>query len=218
MLDQVFLLFLGFAAAMALAYGIRFVVGPPSGPATLTKTAAVAALALAGGQSGASALIVAGLALGACGDFCLSRPGKVAFLVGMGAFGLGHLAYATAFWHAAGVSLVTVLPVLVLALSTEVWLAPHTGDLRWPVRAYVLIISAMVIAALSLGGAQIRLCIGVGLFLLSDMLLALDLFVLGTRDPPRALLKRLLWASYWTAQALILTASLHLPAAPAPLP
>ena len=78
---------------MASTYGVWCVLSPPSEPAMLTKTAAVAALALAGRLGGVPTLIVAGLALGACADFCLSRPGKVAFLAGMGAFGLGHLAY-----------------------------------------------------------------------------------------------------------------------------
>ena len=61
------------------------------------KTASVALLALAGWMLGAPAWIVAGLALGALGDFALARPGTAAFLAGMAAFALGHLAYAGGF-------------------------------------------------------------------------------------------------------------------------
>ena len=39
-------------------------------------------------------LVVPGLALGALGDFFLTRRAEAAFLAGMGAFAAGHLAYA----------------------------------------------------------------------------------------------------------------------------
>ncbi len=190
------------ALIVALAYGTLWVDAPPSRPKSLCKTLSVALLALAAAVMDAPDLIVAGLALGAWGDFCLSRPGQGAFLAGMGAFGLGHLAYAAVFLGAGGpLSPYWLAGLGALALSTEFWLAPRTGALRWPVRAYAAIIALMALAASTLG--LTLAAAGAFLFLLSDLLLALDLFLL----PPqaaRAALRRTLWVAYWGGQALIL--------------
>jgi uncharacterized membrane protein YhhN len=168
------------------------------------KTGSVLALALAGVAAGAPGLVVAGLALGAAGDFFLSRAGTVAFLAGMAAFAAGHLAYGAEFldpgvWPPA----FPALALTALGLSTEVWLAPRTGALRWPVRGYVAVITLMALAALTLPAPRWPALLGALLFLLSDLLLALELFVLSGGGPKR-LARRVLWAAYWSGQALIL--------------
>ena len=182
------------------------------------KTCATAALAGYGLIAGAPGLITLGLALGALGDFALSRPGKSAFLAGMGAFAGGHLAYALAFWQrggalggpAFGPMPVAALALLaVLLLSTEFWLAPRTGALRWPVRLYGLVIGAMAVSAILMpanGGGGI-LALGAALFLFSDTLLALRLFVATAPATQRAL-SLAVWPSYWLGQALILSGAL----------
>ncbi len=192
------------SAFLAVLYGAVFAGRDPSWPKTLVKTGSVAALALAALPLGAPGLIVAGLALGALGDFCLSRPGTRAFLAGMGAFAAGHLAYAAEFLTPGTLPPVAaMLALLLLALSTELWLAPRTGRLRWPVRAYVVVIVLMALAALTLPeGGRLALA-GALLFLLSDLLLALDLFVVTGRGVKRFLAPAL-WAAYWGGQALIL--------------
>lgn len=168
------------------------------------KSASVALLAAAGWIAGAPAAIIAGLALGSAGDFWLSRPGKTAFLAGMGFFAAGHLAYAGWFWSISdGMSLIPTLAMLALVASTELWLIPKTGDLRWPVRAYVLIIAAMAIAAAGLPPHRWAAQIGAALFVLSDLLLAVHLF-----RAPRRWLALALWPAYWMGQALILAGSL----------
>lgn len=193
-----------FAALLAVLYGIAFCQREASWPKTLIKTASVAALALAAPGHAAPALIVAGLAFGAAGDFFLSRPGEKAFLAGMGAFAAGHLAYAAEFWQPDTLPpLVPVAGLLALAASTELWLAPHTGALRWPVRAYVAVITLMALAAMTLGPDRQTALLGAVLFVLSDLLLSLDLFVVKTPVLNRAL-SHLLWAAYWSGQALIL--------------
>ncbi|RID93596.1 lysoplasmalogenase [Gemmobacter lutimaris] len=198
-------LFLIPAAACALLYGLRWSAAPASSLSrSLVKTASVALLALAALAGGAPWAIVAGLALGAAGDFLLSRPGEHAFLGGMAAFAAGHLAYALAF--GAGMPGWPVLMGLgLLAVSTEAWLAPRTGALRWPVRGYVLVICAM--AALAAARSEPLLRLGAALFVASDLMLALEMFVI--RDPARRrILARALWPAYWGGQALILAAML----------
>ncbi|WP_413872934.1 lysoplasmalogenase family protein [Albidovulum sp.] len=200
-------------AALALLYGAVFAGGPPGAAKSAVKTGSVVALALAGVAAGAPGLVVAGLALGAAGDFFLSRAGTVAFLAGMAAFAAGHLAYGAAFLNP-GVS-PPAFPALALAalgLSTEVWLAPRTGALRWPVRGYVAVITLMALAALTLPAPRWPALLGALLFLLSDLLLALELFVLSGGGPKR-LAGRVLWAAYWSGQALILWGMVP-PAAP----
>ena len=196
------------ASVLALTYLVRFAGRETLGAwsASHIKTGSVAALVLAGLAMGAPAAMLLGLALAAAGDFSLSRRGDGAFMAGMAAFGLGHLAYLGAFLAAGSghAPFWTVAPLIVLAASTEVWLAPHTGALLWPVRAYVFVIVIMALAALTLGPGHVLLLIGVGLFMASDLMLALERFVLRPVTPG---LGRAVWASYWLGQALILAGS-----------
>ena len=169
---------IGLAAALAIVYLIRFAARDEvSWARTAVKTLSVALLALAAAGSSAPAAIIAGLTLGAVGDFCLSRPGERAFLAGVAAFALGHLAYAAVFlwqsplpvphpWPAA-------LALVALGVSTEFWLAPHAGALRGAVRLYVAVILVMALAALTLPSERGLAVAGAGLFVLSDLLLAL---------------------------------------------
>ncbi|MDI3335376.1 lysoplasmalogenase [Defluviimonas aestuarii] len=193
-----------FAALLATLYEIAFCWRETSWPKSVIKTGSVAVLALAAPGLAAPMLIVAGLALGALGDFFLSRPGEKAFLAGMAAFAAGHLAYAAEFWTPGTLPpLVPALVLLALGISTEFWLAPRTGALRWPVRAYVGVITLMALAALTLGQDRQVTLWGAVLFVLSDLFLSLDLFVVKSPGLNR-LLSHALWAAYWSGQALIL--------------
>lgn len=159
-----------------------------------------------------------GLLAGVIGDALLSRPGPAAFLAGMAAFGLGHLIYALAmvlraadlgFDAVSGAEIALIVGLLALLASTELWLAPRTGRLRQPVRAYVVLIGIMAAAAIVLpanpGQAELR--IGAALFVLSDLLLALQLFL--WRDgAPRVALGLLLWPAYVLGQLFLFWGSL----------
>lgn len=196
-------------AALALFYQLRGAAADHPGPAaTAAKTGATAALALGGLAAGAPWTITLGLALGALGDFCLTRRSETAFLAGMAAFAGGHLAYALWMFtpdHAARV--LWALPMVALALSTEFWLLPRTGALKAPVRGYVWIITAMAAAAMTLPGALWPAMLGAGLFVVSDLLLSLRLFVAQDK-PTQRRLSRLLWPAYWLGQAQILLGTL----------
>ncbi|WP_323041267.1 lysoplasmalogenase [Gemmobacter sp.] len=200
------------AALAAIWYGLAHAGGGGGWRASVVKTISTAALARAGLAMGAPGWVVAGLALGAAGDFALSRPGTRWFLAGMGAFALGHLAYVAAFLGSFGpisapgaMGWAIIAPLLALVLSTEVWLAPHTGALRWPVRGYGLVIGAMAVAAVLLptGAGQAAMRAGAALFLASDLILAVRMFRL-TDAAAQGLAGRLLWPLYWGGQALIL--------------
>lgn len=187
------------------------------------KTATLAPLALFWGATSFAAgepvwIMALGLGLGALGDFLLSRPGSGAFLAGLAAFGLGHLVYAAAlFWRGAALgfhglraSEVGGLAVLLAIVgSTEFWLIPRVGHLRRAVRAYVGLIALTALAALLLpdtpGAAELQM--GAALFLVSDLLLALRLFVIRS-NLLRGLLGAAVWPAYVQGQVLIFWGSL----------
>lgn len=197
------------ALGCAVTYGVRYCwQDGTSWQRSAVKTAAMAFLAIGGDVQGAPLWVVAGLCLGALGDFFLSRRGTGMFLAGMAAFGAGHLAYAVYFVGLANTPafFLPMAAVLIgLAATTEVWLAPHTGALRWPVRVYVGVITVMGIAAFAQAAPLIL--IGAGLFILSDLLLALTLFVVPAASW-RWVLAVSLWAFYWLGQFLILQGGL----------
>ncbi|MFM7444819.1 MAG: lysoplasmalogenase family protein, partial [Tabrizicola sp.] len=182
------LLSLAAAVAYWLGYAAREVKGTAGAAVKTASTGLLAALAVAMPQGGWFWLIPVGLALGALGDLLLALGGVQRFLAGVAAFGLGHLAYAGGLvWRSgelgfdglSGTELAVLGLLVALLLSTEVWLAPRTGDLRQPVRGYVGLIGLMGVTAVLLpahpGQALLRL--GVELFILSDLLLAMQLFV-----------------------------------------
>lgn len=203
--------------AAAVGYGWRFAAAEEKGwVGAAIKTASTGLLAgLLATMSGGAWfwLVPLGLALGALGDLFLALKGERFFLAGVGAFGLGHLAYAGGFLLRSGelgfdgVSVGEGVVLVVLAgllVSTEFWLAPRTGDLRWPVRGYVVLIGLMGVAAVLLPAApgQGVLRWGAAMFILSDLMLAVQLFV--TRDQGiRRRLALALWPAYWAGQALI---------------
>lgn len=202
---------------MAGLYWGMIVAGRETGWAgSAVKTLSVAGLALSGALAGAPGLIVVGLALGSVGDFALSRPGDRAFLAGMAAFAAGHLAYALAFWGwtGSGISFGQLFSLACLAAliqSTETWLAPRTGALRHAVRGYVVIIGIMAALALFLAALPGRpwVQVGAGLFVASDLLLALRLFVV-TGERRKAALGLAVWPAYWAGQALILWGAMQM--------
>lgn len=127
--------------------------------------------------------IFAGLCLSMVGDVALMWRSAPAFLSGLAAFLLGHLAYAAAFVVRgvdADAALWALLPLVGVAGGFTAWLMPHVArKMRPPVVAYVVAITAMV--ALSVGShaaaANLWLPVGAVLFFASDLSVAIDRFV-----------------------------------------
>lgn len=196
------LICLALAAVFSVIYLVAHAGAGESTAKSVTKTAAVSALVPMAGFAGAPGLILAGIALGALGDFALSRAGERAFLAGMAAFAAGHLAYLAGFLEMGATPTLWTAVLMVLGLSTEFWLQPRTGGLCWPVRLYVWIIVAMAAVALGLPPALWLVIAGSLAFVLSDTILSLEMFVL--RDPAlKRIASRALWVFYWGGQALI---------------
>lgn len=127
--------------------------------------------------------VACALALSWIGDVLLISPRKAPFLAGLVAFLAGHVAYCVAFWLAdpsllavaLGGALLTVPGVLVGR-----WLLPHVdADMRMPVVAYMLVISAMVALAIGavVAGNPAWIAVGAVAFYVSDISVAIDRFV-----------------------------------------
>lgn len=123
-------------------------------------------------------LILLGLVFSWCGDMFLVGTSQLAFLCGLSAFLLAHVAYVSAFiahgyarrwvWFA-------VVPVTAIAIGVFSWLEPHTpADLAIPVRAYIVVISMMVIFAIGTRGrgGSMLIVAGAVMFFLSDLSVA----------------------------------------------
>lgn len=171
---------------------------------SVRKALPVTLFALAAASEGAPPLLVAALGLSALGDFALSRSGDKAFLIGMLGFAAAHIAYVGVMLSV-GASIATaqwplIAVILAMGLSTEWWLRPHTGALKWPVRAYVVIILVMAIVALGVPEARAVALWGALLFVLSDLVLSLETFVMDENHPRRKLASKLVWITYVSAQ------------------
>ncbi|HSN93276.1 MAG TPA: lysoplasmalogenase [Anaeromyxobacteraceae bacterium] len=168
-------------AAVAVLVAAHLAAEARGAPAlrAITKVAAslgfVAVALLGGVRGGFGAGILAGLALSVAGDALLLSERRPAFLAGLVAFLLAHVAYAAAFAGAARPAAWTALPLAAALALVLRWLWPHLGSMKVPVLAYCLVISAMVFLALGVDRPEVR--VGASLFYLSDLLVARDRFV-----------------------------------------
>lgn len=194
---------------LSLVYLLRFCMASDSALKSGVKTGAIALPAV--GLTLAGAPIIPLTALWACalGDFLLSRPGARALQFGIVAFALGHVLYILGFAvHFApqfdggliGIGGPAIL--LMLGLSTEVWLRPHTGTLKWPVRVYVMLILMMGCVAAQQPIPQTTIFWGALAFILSDLVLSVQIFV-QIRGAMARLAPFVIWFFYYAAQVLI---------------
>ena len=140
------------------------------------------ALSVGGMSSTYGRLVLAALALSWIGDLLLSYLSRPAFLGGLVAFLLGHVAYSFAFGVLGIDTRFAVAAAVVLAVVAAVvwrWLSPHVGDMAGPVIAYIVVISVMVLMAAGAygSGATALIPIGATLFFLSDIAVARNQFV-----------------------------------------
>lgn len=201
------------AFCAALLYGMALNRSAPSPARTVIKTAGLAGLSVVAALAGLPWLLVLALAASAVGDGLLAGPGERRFMAGVGAFALAHAAYVPLFiglgaWQAPPDG--TRLAAMALLLVVAVWLLAvvlwrYLGALRWPLTGYFLIILAMGFTALAMPGSVGGLAITAGAmaFVLSDMVLGIELFRLKDGSRWRSLTGPAIWVLYFGGQALI---------------
>ena len=121
----------------------------------------------------------AAIAFSWAGDVLLSNPAEVGFLLGLGAFLLAHAAYLVVFLGPLRTRRIPWLAFVLLALwwgALVAVLLPSIGALFLPVAVYGFVLAASAAAAL---GTSRLIAIGALLFLASDTMLALRLFLPG---------------------------------------
>ena len=201
------LLLLSFAASLVYLLASPVLAGDGL---VVFKVASIAILAWLGFR--VSMLLGMALALGATGDFLLGvhRLGPLdaekLFLLGLGAFLVGHLVYIALFcrflpsnWARHSflreLAMIAVLATLGLVLAM---LQHSLGPLLIPVVVYALVLATMAITALLAEFGNPLSAIGGLCFVASDAMLAIDKF-----HGPFAGHWPLIWTTYYLAQLLI---------------
>jgi uncharacterized membrane protein YhhN len=189
---------LGLSALTAVLYGFWLGQQQVSMARSASKTAAIGALACISATSDGPWLLTAALGFSALGDYFLSRENDKAFLAGMAAFFLAHLAYIPLF--------------LQLGEGFDLIAA------RWPIAlgfglyaGYCAAITGMGLAALglTLSGGALFVLLGALAFVLSDTVLALEKFRLPAASKTKPFAAYFVWFSYWLAQCLITFGTLY---------
>jgi len=179
---------------------------------------------LAGVQDKGMALLIAvGMSLGFLGDLFMAGllPAAPRVLWGMGAFGLGHVAYIAAFMRLANVLGLTAngprlaawlawLLIGAVGWYLVVFRGQQATALHWAALPYALLLAST--AGLASGLALqartfIPLALGGALFLTSDLILAAQLF----NGLSFALIGSVIWLTYGPAQALIVAIAQNRP-------
>lgn len=166
-------------------------------------------------EANAAALLLAavGMSLGFCGDLFMARlvPTKNHVLGGIGSFGLGHVAYIAAFLQT-GILAANAMPpwaalVIWWLIGVGGWYVivfrgQRPTPLHYAALPYALLLASTAgiatMMALSVPGL-IWLAVGAALFLISDLILAAELFN-GLHFP---LIGDIVWLTYGPAQMLI---------------
>lgn len=208
------------AAVCALAY-LPLAPRPASKMRSLTKTLAVALLALVAVLMQGPVLLAVALGFCAVGDWLLAREKETAFMAGIGAFAAGHLIYVALFLThpmadpmriVQGPQIWLVAGFVLLGLFMAALLVPRAGALRGPVLGYIPIILGMGVAVLALPrlGTDLGPDLGQGAliwalpaalaFVASDLVLAIEKFMLGDGHPALRVTPYVVWPLYWGAQ------------------
>ena len=193
---------------LSVIYGTFFCYRPPSVAKTVIKVAATGLLALwVYGVSGPALLVIA-LVLGAIGDGFMSGHPKKWLLPGLLAFFVGHLAYLGLFITTPhtplnSMTLFIACTVFLFSAGFVAFLWASLEDMRWPVVAYTAIIALMGATAARLDIGTSFVLIGAAMFILSDVLVALETFKIDEDAHIRKITSPLLWGLYYGGQLLI---------------
>ena len=151
--------------------------------------------------------VLAALAFSTAGDVALLVPGTGWFVAGMVLFLAAHVSYIAAFTRGGAAASVRRPPLVaapigyaVLTVAALVWMWPGLSEagLALPIAGYAVALAGMASTAAAHGW---RVGIGGGLFLVSDLMIAMDVAGVGAPPGPP------IWvmATYALGQALIVT-------------
>jgi uncharacterized membrane protein YhhN len=200
------------SAIAALAYGLHFLHRPASLLRAIVKTLFMGALTAAFVVNGTHPLLLIALGAAAAGDFFLAFDKKWTLPLGILSFLICQLAYFlifTAIWFFSGDNSPLWPRYLAMALifattvSFLIWMAPKLGWMAFGVVPYAIAITAMAAMAMWLPWVGWPAMLGAASFLVSDFVLAAELFRLAPGALARKWTASVVWWTYVAAQALI---------------
>lgn len=204
----------GLGLAAALAYGLYFLNKPPSLLRAGVKTLFMAAFTAAFLMGETHPLLIIALAGAALGDFFLAFDKKWTLPLGIASFLICQLCYFlifTAIWFFSGDNsplwprYVAMALIFATTIGFLVWMAPKLGWMAFGVVPYAIAIMAMAAMAMWLPWAAWPAMLGAVSFLVSDFVLATELFRLPAGAPERTWTAPTVWWTYVAAQVLIVT-------------
>lgn len=197
----------------ALAYGVYFLNRPPTFLRALVKTLFMGAFAGALVTAGTPPPLVLAVAASAFGDFFLAFDKKWLLPFGILSFLIAQLLYVVIFlalWFFSGDN-APLLPryiamgaVIAGALAFLIWMGPKLGWMALAVVPYAAAIAGMGAAAMWMPWIGWPAMLGAVLFLISDFVLAAELFRLAPDAPARRITAPVVWWTYAAAQVLII--------------
>jgi len=196
----------GFAGILSAAiYAFGFIHSEIGVWRSFWKTLPVFLMAAIVWITGGSLILIIALVLCAIGDFFMSRHDGH-FVSGLLAFLAGHVAFVVVFWGLIGEMqfspALIIITLYTVSFGAYLWL--QSGSYRVPVMAYIFVITAMAVVSIYLPEKYFLTTIGAFVFVLSDSILAVRMFVV--KNPAlRPALSMMVWITYIAGQAMIVT-------------
>ncbi len=196
----------------AIAYGAHFMARPETLIRAIVKTVFMGALAAGLIAAGTPAPLVAAAVASAIGDFLLAFDRKWVLPFGILSFLVAQLLYVIIFlalWFFSGDNspllprYLAMAAIVLAAISFLVWMAPKLGWMALAVVPYAIAITGMGAAAMWLPWVGWPAMVGALLFLVSDFVLAAELFRLAPDSPTRRITAPIVWWTYAAAQIAI---------------
>ncbi|HVK81758.1 MAG TPA: lysoplasmalogenase, partial [Verrucomicrobiae bacterium] len=186
---------------------------PRTWPRAVVKTLFMAAFAGALILAGAPTPLILAVIASAFGDFFLAFDKKWLLPFGILSFLVAQLLYVLIFgavWFFSGDNspllprYVAMAAVIATAIGFLGWMAPKLGWMALGVVPYAIAITLMGVAAVWLPWPGWPAMIGALSFLVSDFVLAAELFRLSPNSPARRITAPMVWWTYAAAQILII--------------
>lgn len=200
------------SAAAAVAYGTYFLSRPRTWARALVKTAFMVAMTGAFVIAGAPPPLVLALAAAAFGDFFLAFDKKWTLPLGILSFLIAQLLYLLIFfalWFFSGDNsplwprYAAMVLIVATAIGFLIWMGPKLGWMALGVVPYAIAITGMACMAMWMPWAGWPAIVGAISFLVSDFVLAAELFRLPPDAPQRRITAPVVWWTYVAAQVLI---------------
>lgn len=147
-------------------------------------------------------LLLGALAFSALGDILLTFSMTTMVLAGILAFMVTQCIYSYIFLKNGRIQKKRVaffLPILILVMVFSYYIWPSLGEMRTPVIGYVCLLTFMAFCSFQVKQHAILLGCGAIIFVISDFLVALDLFII----PNNTLIKFFIMFLYYLAQFLL---------------